>query len=197
MTGLQQIELIKAAIKARVRRFVPAEFEGPPQSHPALDPLDRSRTLARQLLVQNRSRIESTIFVCGILYERFGPGGLAESDIGITSGLDGEGDYIMDCRNMTAETPAYSAGGQREIAICMTAAEDLARFVCRAVDLHDWPPELRMRGERVLVRDLISQVEVLRGSLLLRELLASRLGRLTTRRAAFRDQVARTWHSPS
>ncbi|KAK3722397.1 hypothetical protein LTR37_002388 [Vermiconidia calcicola] len=165
VTGVNQIELIKAAVSARVRRFAPAEFEGPPQLRSASDPLDRGRTLALQWLshYSQSQLIQSTRFVCGILYERFQPGGLQQLRIGNTSGFGGEGAYIMDCRNMSAQVPAYDAENNPNVVICMTAAQDVARFVTKAVDMKQWPAELRMCGQRILVKDLVAAVQRLKG----------------------------------
>lgn len=163
VTGANQVELIKAAVQARVRRFAPAEFEGPPQLRPTGDPLDRGRTAARQWLLHYQQHIQTTVFVCGILYERFQPGGLRHSAMGVTSGFSNEGDYIMNCRAMTAEVPAYNARNEPTVTICMTAAEDVARFVTKALDLPHWPAELRMSGQRVQVTDLVALVQQLKG----------------------------------
>lgn len=165
VTGRSQVELIKAAVSIRVRRFVPAEFEGLPQLRNANDPLDRGRTVARQYLQHYSQFIQSTTIVCGIFYERFQPGGLQHTRIGLTSGMSGEGDYIMNCRNMSAKVPAYDADENMTVTICMTAAQDVARFVTKALDLQHWPAELRMMGQRVLVKDLVETVQRLKGML--------------------------------
>lgn len=151
-------------MSVRVRRFAPAEFEGPPQLRPANDPLDRSRSLALHWLNHYSQFIQSTRFVCGILYERFQPGGLAQSSIGLSSGFSGEGDYIMNCRSMEAQVPAYDGQNNCNVAICMTAAQDVGRFVTKAIDLQQWPAELRMCGHRVLVKDLVATVSRLKGN---------------------------------
>lgn len=166
VTGVNQIELIKAAVSARVRRFAPAEFEGLPQLRSSTGPLDRGRTLARQWLSYYAQHIQSTTFVCGILYERFQPGGLQHSRMGVTSGFGGEGDYIMDCRNMDAQVPAYDKDNNPNVTICMTAAQDVGRFVTKAVDMRQWPAEMRMCGQRVPVRELVASVQQLKGKLI-------------------------------
>lgn len=163
VTGPNQIQLIQAAVAARVRRFAPAEFEGPPQLRAANDPLDRGRTIARQWLSHYAQNIQSTAFICGIFYERFQPGGMAQSQIGINSGLSAEGDYIMNCRTNAAQAPAYDHNNEPTATICMTAAQDVARFVTQALDLRTWPHELRMHGQRIEVKDLILQVQRLTG----------------------------------
>ncbi|KAK5170442.1 uncharacterized protein LTR77_005030 [Saxophila tyrrhenica] len=163
VTGPSQIELIKAAVSVRVRRFAPAEFEGLSQLRPANDPLDRQRSLALHWLNHYSQFIQSTKFVCGVLYERLQPGGLTQSSIGHTSGFSGEGDYIMNCRTMEANVPAYDADNNSSVAICMTAAQDVGRFVTKAIDLKQWPAELRMSGQRILVKDLVATVSRLKG----------------------------------
>ncbi|KAF2169871.1 hypothetical protein M409DRAFT_64855 [Zasmidium cellare ATCC 36951] len=163
VTGPNQIQLIQAAVAARVRRFAPAEFEGPPRLRAANDPLDRGRSVARQWLNHYAQNIQSTAFVCGILYERFQPGGLAQSQIGMASGFSGEGDYIMNCRLMTAQAPAYDHNNEPNATICMTAAQDVARFVTQSLDLRTWPSELRMHGQRIQVKDFVLQVQRLTG----------------------------------
>ena len=164
VTGQGQIELIKAAVSIRVRRFIPAEFEGLPQLRTANDPLDRGRSLARQYLQYYAQFIQSTAFVCGIFYERFQPWGLQHTRIGLTSGLSGEGDYIMNCRNMHAKVPVYDGENNPTVTICMTAVRDVARFVVKALDLPQWPAELRITGQRVLVKDLVEFVQRLKGT---------------------------------
>jgi hypothetical protein len=91
------------------------------------------------------------------------PGGLAQSGIGLSSGFGDEGNYIMNCRLMEAQVPAYDDDNDSNVTICMTAAQDVARFVTRAIDLQQWPAELRMCGHRVLVKDLVATVSRLKG----------------------------------
>lgn len=164
VTGPNQTALIRAAVRARVRRFAPAEFEGLPGQRPTGSPLDRSRNEAQRLLAGLGNVLQSTNFVCGVFYERFQPGGLAQSLVGVTSGFAGEGEYIMDIRNMTAQVPALSASNQPDVMICMTSIQDVARFVTKAIDLPSWPPELRMSGERLPVHALVALVERLKST---------------------------------
>lgn len=162
VTGLHQVELIKAAVAVGARRFAAAEFEGLPQLRSLNDPLDRHRSLALRWLSSYSQNIQCTTFVCGILYERFMPGGLQQLRIGITSGFSGEGDYMLDCRNMHAQVPAYDVNNNPNVTICLTAAQDVARFVTRAIDLPEWPSELRMYGQRIAVKDLVATIQHLK-----------------------------------
>jgi hypothetical protein len=106
--------------------------------------------------------MESTVFVCGILYERFAVGGMASAAIGGSTGISGEGDYIADIRNLKAKIPHYNAAGQ-EVYICMTAASDVGRFVAKALGMQHWPAELRMVGERRRAYDVVRVAEAMMG----------------------------------
>ncbi|TKA80026.1 hypothetical protein B0A49_02304 [Cryomyces minteri] len=163
VTGPPQLQLIRAAVQIGVRRFAPAEFDGPPSLRPNPDPLDRGQAAALAWLAHHRNSIQSTVFVCGILYERFQQGGLAQSRIGLSSGVAGEGDYIMDIRNMSAQVPVWMADNSYAT-VCLTAAHDVGRFVAKAIDLPQWPAELRMCGERVTVNTLVQLVQQLKGT---------------------------------
>jgi len=164
VTGDPQIALIHAAYQARVRRFAPAEFEGAPASQPNPDPLDArgSKILARSWLEHYRNTIESTTFVCGVLYERFAPGGLRQFGLGMNTGVSGEGDYLMDIRGMTVNAPVWDVNN-REVKICLAAAQDVARFVVKALSLRRWPRELRTYTEKMSVMQLVTMVQEVRG----------------------------------
>lgn len=102
-----------------------------------------------------------TLISCGILYERFAPGGLADFNTGNVSGANGEGDYLMNVRTMRAQIPHDSS--QRPAMICMTAMDDVAKFIVAALDLPQWPTELRVCGQRMNVSDVVRVAERLRG----------------------------------
>ncbi|KAF4314253.1 NmrA-like protein [Botryosphaeria dothidea] len=156
VSGAPQLALIKAAVNAGVRRFAPAEFEGRPSLRQDNDPLDRGRASALAYLEHYRQYFEATtVFVCGVLYERFQPGGLAAGRIGASTGLSQEGNFILDLRYMTAQVPAYDSTNQPSY-LCMTAAQDAARLVVAALDMPTWPREFRMYGERLKAYDLVS-----------------------------------------
>lgn len=104
-----------------------------------------------------------TSFVCGIFYERFQPGGTRQILLGGTSGFDREGDYMMNCRTMTAEIPAFDALNRPNVTICMTAMSDVARFVTAALDMQRWPAEMTMCGDRLTVLELMRMIEMLKG----------------------------------
>jgi nucleoside-diphosphate-sugar epimerase len=169
VTGNAQITLIHAAAANRVSRFAPAEFGSTPNtsSQPENDPLDRGRALAIALLEHYKATqgMQYTLFVCGVLYERFAPGGLYQHALGLTSGAAGEGDYILNVRNMSAEAPIWDGDGDL-VYVCVTAAQDVARFVVEALEMRTWPTVLSMSGERMSVQALVALVEEARGKLL-------------------------------
>lgn len=162
VSGPAQIALIDAAAQAGIRRFAPAEFEGPAALRPQPDALDRGKRAALERLQYYQTRgMQYTSFVCGILYERFGPGGMTAAGIGLRSGIGAEGDYLLHISQKRAQIP-YNTNGQPGT-ICMTSAEDAGKFVAAALSLQQWPPELRMRGDRMNISRLVQVAETVRG----------------------------------
>ncbi|KAI1344742.1 isoflavone reductase [Xylariaceae sp. FL0016] len=167
ISGVEQLNLIDAARRARVRCFVPSEFEGALGHRPtANDPFDNdSSTALGQLRHWSSSRhypMRYTVFSCGVFYERFAPGGLQAYNMGASCRLPNEGDYLVNIRSGTAELPATNVHG-RVVNVTMTSALDVARFVAAAVDLgiESWPREFRMRGAKLTpqrIQELCSEV---------------------------------------
>ncbi|TVY41587.1 Oxidoreductase [Lachnellula subtilissima] len=169
VSGVPQINLIDAAAHSGVRRFVPAEFEGPPARRTGNDPLDRGKraTIDRLRHWSNhpRHRMHFTIFSCGIFYERFANGGMAALDIGTSTGIQNEGSYLMNARHGTAEVVERTTSGQ-PVYICLTSVYDVGRFVIAALDLglQTWPEEFRMSGERRTVTEILQWAAAVRRS---------------------------------
>jgi hypothetical protein len=163
ISGSAQLTLIDCAAAARVRRFVPSEFGGPPALRPADDPLDNQRRAAIVRLSQREaSGMRFCVFTCGILYERFAPGGMAASQIGVNSNIGQEGAYLMNFRQRTAQLPYNSAAGNVP-QVSMISARDLTEAVVKSLSLSSWPREFRVRGERMSVRELVSVAEMIQG----------------------------------
>ncbi|KAL8654363.1 MAG: hypothetical protein Q9226_003461 [Calogaya cf. arnoldii] len=163
ISGPPQLALIDAAAQAGVRRFAPAEFEGPAAFRPQSDALDRGKRAALERLRYYQSRgMQYTSFVCGILYERFAPGGMYASSIGLRSGIGAEGDYLMHITQRKAQIPLGTNG--QPAMISMTSAADVGKFVAAAISLPQWPPELSMRGDRMNVSRLVQIAEIVRGA---------------------------------
>lgn len=162
ISGKAQLALIDAALQANVRRFAPAEFEGLPSRRPVPDALDRGRRAALVRLHQYQARgMQYCVFVCGIFYERFAPGGMIASNVGRGSGISGEGDFVMNIRQMIAQIPHGSDG--RPAPVCITSVQDVGRFVAAAVGIPQWPTELRMCGEQTDFSTLVRMAELMRG----------------------------------
>ncbi|KAI9734591.1 MAG: hypothetical protein M1834_002192 [Cirrosporium novae-zelandiae] len=165
VSGPPQLNLIQAAAAVGVRKFAPSEFEGSHTQRPAGGLLDRGKSHNLNLLHQLKqtSGMEYCVFACGILYERFAQGGMVSSQIGFGCGAGNEGDYLMNIRNLTARIPYYTPAGQA-VHICMTSANDLARFIVAAVNnLQHWPIELRMCGERMTTAEVVQVASMVRG----------------------------------
>ncbi|KAF2670318.1 NAD(P)-binding protein [Microthyrium microscopicum] len=164
VTGNAQVALIQAAVAQGVRRFAPAEFEGPLVARQADDPLDASKSATRDWLDHFRDRMASTVFTCGVLYERFAPWGLSSPHVRLCqeSEYGSEGDYLVNPRNLRANAPLYDHTGH-EATLCLTAAQDVAYLVVRALDMKSWPRELTMAGEHMTVAELLATILRVRG----------------------------------
>ncbi|KAL6708615.1 hypothetical protein ACN47E_002596 [Coniothyrium glycines] len=161
VSGTPQLRLIEAAVQCRVRRFAPAEFEGQPRLREQNDILDCGKRSALALLQHYRGYIQSTIFICGILYERFSVNGMLSHRIGTSTGCGNEGDYIANARYMTSMAPVYDTQ-QNLSCLCLTSAYDVAQFVVRALDMPIWAPEMSMYGERMTVNSLVELIRACR-----------------------------------
>lgn len=168
ISGNEQLNLIDAARRARVRVFVPSEFEGDLSRRPTNDPLDRGSQSALDLLErwsQSKSHnMRYTVFSCGVFMERFGPGGLQTYGIGAGSGIQGPDDYLVNVQEARAEMVATGPSG-RPAHISLTSVYDVARFVTAAVELGlaNWPKEFRMRGDSMTAQELVRTCSEVRG----------------------------------
>lgn len=162
--GESQINLIDAARYARVRTFVPSEFEGALAHRPtADDPLDRGSAPALRLLSEwsqstpDSHALRYTVFSCGLFYERFQPGGLGTMmNIGAGSHVHNPGAYVLNTDTAEAEIVERNAQG-RTCAVSMTSLFDVARFVAAAIEIgpERWPTEFKMRGDQLTVMELV------------------------------------------
>ncbi|KAK1771236.1 NAD(P)-binding protein [Phialemonium atrogriseum] len=168
ISAAEQLNLIDAARRARVRLFVPSEFEGSISHRPATqDPLDRGSQAALGLLQRcSQSRPHSmqyTVFSCGLFMERFGPGGLQSYNLGGSTSVQNPNDYIVDVANATGEIIETNVQG-RPVRVNLTSVYDVARFVAAAIELGpaSWPREFCMRGDNMSVRDIITACSTVR-----------------------------------
>lgn len=162
--GNPQLRLIEAAVQCRVRRFAPAEFQGQPGLRSQNGLLDRGEDSALALLKHYSGYIQHTVFVCGILYERFSVNGMMSHRIGASTGYGNEGDFIANPRQMTSIAPIYDAA-QNPSWLCLTSAYDVAQFVVRAIDMPTWASEMSICGERMTVHSLVETIRACRSML--------------------------------
>lgn len=168
-----QINLINAARHARVHTFVPAEFEGALAQRPTSnDSFDHGSSRVRHYLINSSSPsppstnhhhtqhqgrpLQYTIFSCGVLYERFAPGGLGRFNMGHSANMWNPGDYLLNIETAQAEIVLRNAQG-RPVVLSMTSVYDVARFVAAAVEigLDRWPREFRMRGDQLSLQQIV------------------------------------------
>lgn len=203
ISGDPQLNLIEAARSARVRTFVPSEFEGALVGRPTTnDPFSRGSEAALGLLQQwpqsnsPPHAMRYTVFSCGVFYERFGPGGLALLNISTGPNVHNAGDYLVNVGNATAEIVEFDAHGM-PVVVSMTSVYDVARFVAAAIEMgpNDWPTEFRMRGDQLTVRDIFRACSSVRNSMFIYLVFFSDLSRKDTdqrtNRSAFRSDHPR------
>jgi hypothetical protein len=108
--------------------------------------------------------MRSTIFSCGVFYERFARGGLAGMNIGFSTGVAYPGSYLMNIASNTAEIVERTHSGQ-PVYICMISVADVGRFMVAALELGvaNWPAEFRMQGERMTVSNVLRYAEAVKG----------------------------------
>jgi hypothetical protein len=168
--GAEQLNLIDAARRARVRVFVPSEFEGSVSHRPASqasDPLDRGSHAAlgllRQISQSKPTGMQYTVFSCGLFMERFGPGGLQAYNLGASTGVQNPSDYLVDVSQGVAEI-VESSHPQRPAQVVLTSVYDVARFVAAAIELglDSWPREFKMRGDHMSVGEVVRTCSVVR-----------------------------------
>jgi hypothetical protein len=169
ISGTSQINLIDAAKRARVRCFVPSEFEGALSRRPGdQDPFDNGSAMALDWLRGFSSSkphpLKFTVFSCGVFYERLAPGGLLAYDMGSSTQCPQQGEYLVDMEQCTAEIPETNSHG-RPVHLVMTSAYDVARFVAAAIELgiDSWPREFKMRGAQMSTRTLANVCSEVRG----------------------------------
>lgn len=104
-----------------------------------------------------------TTFTCGVFYERLARGGLASKGIGLGTGLEQQGAFLLDIERNTGEVIEQNGSGQ-SVYLCLTSVVDVARFVVAAIGLgiNTWPAEFRMRGDRKTVTQIIEYAEAIK-----------------------------------
>lgn len=166
-----QMNLLRAAITAGVKRFAPSEFELGPAADGAVD------VLAGKLVVWEACRtamemgeIACARFSCGMFMNYLGLGSQWGAEA--THGLE-DGPMIWDVEHMTAEVPmksggyndGHGAGHGPGAMVTLTEIGDVGRFVAAACELPSWPAdgELGMYGEVVRADAVVAAIERVRG----------------------------------
>lgn len=160
-----QLNLLRAAIAAGVKRFSPSEFELGPVADGDVD------ILAGKLAVWDACRtamekreIICARFSCGMFMNYLGLG--SRRGVGATHGLE-DAPIIWDVGNMAVELPlANYAGGGKGAILTMTEIGDVGRFVAAACELplDAWPEtgDFGMVGETVQVEEVARVIERVR-----------------------------------
>ena len=170
ISSVSQLALVEAAAAAQVRHFIPSAFSGPEQCVPQVAGRDEWQTLIA-LLAHHwaKSSMRYTIFTCGIFYERYAPGGLNALQISTINNrhaaIGEEGNLLVDIRADKATLSVVP--GNQELAICLTSARDVARYVVAALqayeDLTAWPREFKFCTQRLTMLELINTCSRVRG----------------------------------
>jgi len=171
VSGEAQLALIEASAAAQVRHFIPSAFSGPEQS--AAQNLGQQEWQNLGLVLQHheaRSSMRYTLFTCGVFYERFGPGGLNALQISTLNNrhpaVGEEGNMLVDLRLGKATIPVVA--GMEELAICLTGAQDVARYVVATIeayeDMRAWPHEFKFCTERQTMSGLVAVCARVRGT---------------------------------
>jgi hypothetical protein len=108
----------------------------------------------------------STIFCCGVFYERFARGGLGSLGIGASTNVYYQGAYLIDIEARTATIVERQSRGQVvAIPLCLTSVYDVAQFLVAAlgINLQHWPAEFTMQGDRRTVVEVLQLAELEKG----------------------------------
>lgn len=158
-----QLALVEAAATAQIRHFIPSAFSGPEQC--AAQNIGQEEWSNLISLLQHHEIVSSmryTLFTCGVFYERFGPGGLNALQISTLNNrhsiVGEEGNLLVDMRFGKATIPVVP--GIEELAICMTSARDVARYVIATMqayeDMSAWPKEFHFCTQRLTMSELVT-----------------------------------------
>lgn len=178
-----QLALIDACLVARVEKFAPSEFERVPGLRPIVCTApatggasgggsscdgDKLAVLAR--LHDEKHRLDSTVFICGLFMDRFGRergkgshrGREEEEGDAEESGQRRRGreEALLDIDAGKAWIPTGGEGGGTaggtNARACFIAMENAGMFVAKALTLEDWPEKLRCCGERLEMAGVVA-----------------------------------------
>lgn len=84
------------------------------------------------------------------------------ANIGQSTKITNEGEYMVKLRTMHAEIP-YSDTNQQQVSLCLTSLSDLARFITRSLGMERWPARSVIRGDNVTTYELLNAIARARG----------------------------------
>ncbi|ORY07627.1 NAD(P)-binding protein, partial [Basidiobolus meristosporus CBS 931.73] len=136
-----QIELLKAAERAGVKRFAPSEWALDSVSYDDV-PQYADKKPIRELL--SKSSIESTLFFNGLFLNYFGK----------EKGYLREVNIVYDVEKGTAVIP-----GTGEEPLSVTHTTDVARYVVASLEQPKWRPITGIEGERTTFNKILHSLE--------------------------------------
>lgn len=147
-----QVNVIRAAVEAGVRRFAPSEF-----AHGSYDGIDLYEFKKRPWETLQSSGLEYTRYTCGLFTNLLSNGTPKLDQTEALAGLR-PWNYIINMKAGTADLPA---GGDKPVS--WTEINDVCRFVIASLDLKKWPIESTMYGDNKSWSEVVELVERIRG----------------------------------
>ena len=166
LTGLldAQLNLIKAAEEAGVKRWAPSEYAGK-----AYEGVDLYRPKAVVWEATQKSKLEYTRFSCGLFMSLIATGTpKPPTEVGKREGAKtGEEEALSGLRpwnfvvNIRAGTADFAGDGSAPMV--WTDMRDIANFVWNALDMEKWPADLGMRGDVKSYTEIVAMFEEVQG----------------------------------
>lgn len=143
-----QVALIDAAVRQRVKRFAPSEFN---VSRMHNDPIALYRPKAVVADYVRKSGLEYTFYEAGIHMNYLATG---------TEGLAGIApiNIVINVAEFKAQIP-----GDGNAKVAMTRVEDIGNFVAASLELGKWPEVSRFAGDVKSYNEVVALAEAARG----------------------------------
>lgn len=144
-----QVNLLNAAVEAKVQRFAPSEWAGQHDENTVIDLYRNLKLPVREKV--KASGIEYSIFMPGLFMDYFAAPQRASASL-----------YPFVPRVDINKCEANIIGTGDE-PFCVTRADDVGRFVAAALDLDKWDESSGMIGSRTTWNELVKLGEKIRG----------------------------------
>ncbi|CAF1446444.1 unnamed protein product [Adineta ricciae] len=145
-----QINLLNAALKAKVKRIAPSEWTGQHDENTVIELYRRLKVPVREKI--KAAGIEYTVFMIGLLMDYFASPQTASKSIGsLVIGVD-----FSKC--------VASITGSGDEPFCLTRADDVGKFVAAALELDKWNENSGIVGSRTTWNEIIKLGEKIRGT---------------------------------